>query len=106
MPSKPNPRNSNGHRRRTLRDRVLAEEHECWLCHQPVDKQLPAGLPSSPEVHEVIPVSRGGDPLDRDNCHLTHRLCNQRQGNRLPDEPAPPPGRRTYVEPLETTRSW
>lgn len=76
-----NPRVANGHRRRQLRKRVLAEETHCALCGQPVDVTLPAGLPESPEVDEIIPVSLGGDPLDRDNCQLVHRLCNQRKGD-------------------------
>lgn len=84
--SKPNPRNQNGHRRRQLRARVLAEETHCWLCHQPVDKTLPARHDRAPEVHELIPVSRGGSPYLRDNTTLTHRECNRWISNRTPDE--------------------
>lgn len=40
----------------------------------------------SGEVHEIIPVSRGGSPYDPDNCVLTHRECNRRIGNRTPNE--------------------
>lgn len=105
--AKPNPRRANGHRRNLLIKRVKAEESTCWLCHQPVDKTLPPGLPASPEVHEVIPTSRGGDPLDRGNCHLTHRECNRRQGNRLPGEPEPPPRRKPgQPQRIETSRVW
>lgn len=78
---KPNPRVSNGHRRRELRARVLREETHCGICGQVVDKALPHGLPLSPEVDEIMPVSRGGDPLARDNVRLAHRICNQRRGN-------------------------
>lgn len=77
-----NVRYSNGSARRKLRARVLAEEDVCWICGQPVDKSLPAGHPGAPEVDEVVPVSRGGSPLDRSNCRLAHRICNQRRGNR------------------------
>ena len=94
MVSKANPRRSNGHRRDQIRKRVLSEESNCWLCGEPVDTTLPPHQPGSPEVHEIIPVSRGGDPLDRDNCRLTHRLCNDRQGNRLP------------ARSFETVREW
>ena len=31
----------------------------------------------SAEVDEIIPVSRGGDPLSFANCRLTHRRCNR-----------------------------
>lgn len=76
----PDIRQANGHRRRQLRARVLREESECWLCGLPVDVTLPPHLPDSPEVDEVIPIALGGDPLDRNNCRLAHRLCNVRRG--------------------------
>ena len=75
-----NVRVSNGHRRRRLRAQVLAEEDMCWLCGQPVDKDLPAGHPMAPELDEVLPVSRGGSPYDRANVRLAHRLHNQQRG--------------------------
>jgi 5-methylcytosine-specific restriction endonuclease McrA len=77
--SKRNPRVANGHRRRQVRAQVLAEETHCWLCGEPVDKTLPAGLPGSPEVDEIVPVSLGGSPYDRSNCRLAHRLHNQQR---------------------------
>ena len=89
-----NPRNANGHRRRQLRAKVLAEETDCHLCGLPVDQALKTPHPLSPEVHELVPVSKGGDPLDRANCRLTHRRCNRAQSNRLPA--------RTF----ETLRAW
>lgn len=33
------------------------------------------------EVDEIVPVSRGGDPLDFDNTQPAHRACNQRKGD-------------------------
>lgn len=93
-----NVRVSNGHRRRKLRAQVLAEEDVCGICGQPVDKDLPAGLPGSAEVDEVLPVSRGGSPYARENCRLTHRLCNQKRGN----DSRP----RAVVVPYRTTRTW
>lgn len=76
-----NIRRSNGHRRTQLRRRVLAEEDTCHLCGASVDTSLPPGQPASPEVDELVPVSLGGDPLDRSNVRLAHRLCNQRRSN-------------------------
>lgn len=91
--------NANGHRRRELTRRVKAEEHDCALCDQPVDKTLNylpgehgkkcptrncAGCiphPMRGEVDEDIPRSRGGSPYDRSNCHLMHRKCNQYKSN-------------------------
>lgn len=70
-----NPRRANGARRDAIRRRVLREESVCWLCGQPVDVTLPHGRPDSPELDEVVPVSKGGDPLNRSNIRLAHRLC-------------------------------
>lgn len=83
MTQRRNPRVANGHRRRKLRAQVLAEETHCYRCGQPVDTTLPAGFPESPEVDEIIPVSKGGSPYDRANTRLSHRLCNQRAGGQL-----------------------
>lgn len=83
--NKPNPRRRNGTRRTRLRRRVLAAYDVCWLCGRPVDKSLPPGHPWSGEVDEVIPVSRGGDPLAWDNVRLAHRICNQKRGARSPE---------------------
>lgn len=79
-----NPRRTNGSRRDRVRAKVLTEEDDCWLCGQPVDKSLPPHLPGSPEVDEIIPVSKGGSPYDRKNCRLSHRLCNVRRSNKDP----------------------
>lgn len=95
-----NPRYANGHRRRELRTRVLAEETHCAICHQPVDTALKTPDPWSAEVDEIIPVSRGGDPLARDNTRLTHRRCNRARSNK-PDGPTTPAGR-VYM----TARTW
>lgn len=95
----PNPRRQNGHRRNQVRAQVFREEDHCWLCGRPVDKSLPPHLPGSPEVDEIIPVSLGGDPLDRKNTRLAHRLCNVRRGNGTKR-----PARR--VQPMMTARRW
>lgn len=84
--SKPNPRRANGSRRTALRRMILATQDHCAICGQPVDVTLPPGLDASPEVDEIIPVSRGGDPLDPTNLQLTHRLCNRRKSNHMPGD--------------------
>jgi 5-methylcytosine-specific restriction endonuclease McrA len=98
-----NPRSANGHRRRQIIKRVLARDDLCWLCHKPVDKTLKTPHPQSPEVHEVLPVSRGGSPTDANNCVLTHRRCNQWIGNRTPDELTK---KRATPRPLTTSQEW
>jgi len=97
-----NPRRANGHRRNQLRRTVLAEEDVCWLCGQPVDKSLPPHLDGSPEVDEVVPVALGGDPLDRANARLAHRLCNVRRGQETKAQLRA----KRRLTPFETSRSW
>lgn len=97
------PANANGHRRRQLRKRVLAEETHCALCGEWVDKTLGylpdqhgpncpgdcAGCiphPKRAEVDEDLPRSRGGSPLERTNTHLLCRTCNQFKSNLTLDE--------------------
>lgn len=70
-----NPRRTNGNLRDKIRARVLREETYCWLCGNEVDKTLHYHDPQAPEVDEIIPVSLGGDPYNRKNCRLAHRLC-------------------------------
>ena len=65
---------------------MLATETVCAWDHcpwpgEPVDKRLSHLDPKAPEVDEIIPVSRGGDPLARGNVRLLHRWCNQQRGN-------------------------
>lgn len=99
-----NPRQTNGHRRRAIRARVLAREDLCWLCHKPVDKTLRTPDPGSPEVHEIIPVSRGGSPTSSENTTLTHRSCNLWIGARTPEELAQ--GNRNTPQPFTTSQPW
>ena len=72
--------NANGHRRRQVRARVLAEETHCALCDQWVDKTIPQPDPMAPVVDEDIPRARGGSQYRRANCHLMHRRCNRWKG--------------------------
>lgn len=97
-----NVRRSNGSKRDKLIARVRREETHCWLCGHWIDQTLKTPHPGSPEVHEIIPVSKGGSPYDRANCHLTHRACNRRQSNKLdPIEHRPP------LDPeRQTRRNW
>jgi 5-methylcytosine-specific restriction endonuclease McrA len=102
-----NPRRTNSTRRNKLRARVLREESICWLCGEAVDTKLQAGLPQSPEVDELLPVSLGGDPYDRANVRLAHRLCNQKRSNKLPNEAIEAAKLRAKNEkPLRKSREW
>lgn len=94
-----NPRNKNGSRRRDIRKWVLATQDHCALCGGLVDKSLHHLDPMAPEVDEIIPVSKGGSPIDRSNVQLAHRICNQRKGAKLEVT-------RSHVMPFPTSREW
>ncbi|WP_432291267.1 HNH endonuclease [Olsenella uli] len=79
-------RYANGHARREVRAWLRAQCRPCAICGRPIDYDLPAGDPMSFEVDEIVPVSRGGSPIDRANVQPAHRICNQRRGNRMPGD--------------------
>lgn len=108
-----NPRRANGSRRTALRRRVAAMGLPCHICGQPIDYDLATYTdptdgrvkrhPLSFELDELVPVSRGGDPLDPGNVAPAHRICNQRRGAKelrlRPPADASPGG-------LPTSREW
>lgn len=55
----------------------------CWLCHQPILRDLKAPHPLSPSVDHVLPQSRGGGHQVW-NLRAAHFLCNSLRGNRSP----------------------
>lgn len=57
------------------------------------------------EVDEIIPVSHGGDPLSKENTQPTHRICNERKGNKIKRASEP----HLYAvesQRLDVTRQW
>ncbi|EKA62162.1 HNH nuclease [Janibacter hoylei PVAS-1] len=111
------PRRANSTKRDRLKRRVWREENVCHLCGQWVDKRLPRYLPGSPTLDELVPISFGGSPFERENVRLCHFWCNRVRGTspvsmareRLTN---PPPrfgadGQRisTELEPV-SSRSW
>lgn len=102
-----NPRKANGHRRRQVEKQVFAEEDHCWICGKPVDYTLPYLDPTTGKPHpmyrtvdEIVPVSRGGSPIKRDNCRLAHRICNLRRGNGTRKT------KKRVATTLKTSRQW
>ena len=85
MPSS-NPRYRHYHARVSLRRRVAKRGDPCALCGKPIDYSLPRGHPMAYELDEIVPVSRGGSPIDPDNVQATHAVCNRRKGNKLESE--------------------
>lgn len=115
--------NANGHRRRQLRGRVLAEETHCALCGEWVDKTLgmqPGAhgprckgdclgcIPHDmrAEVDEDLPRSRGGSPLDRNNCKLMHRRCNRLKGTRTITEYRAKQAKRDQPKTITNLIAW
>lgn len=75
-------RYANGHARRQVRAWLKAQGLPCHICGMAIDYDLPAGDPMSFEVDEIVPVSKGGSPIDRANVAPAHRICNERRGNK------------------------
>lgn len=72
------------HRRQRIKRALMATEKVCWLCLRPLDFGVADSRdPRYVVVDEELPVSKGGDPLDRANCHLVHNRCNGRKGSRI-----------------------
>lgn len=83
---------------------VKATEDTCFICNGFVDVNEPRFVkvdgkfivdprtgkrkvnPLSPQIEHVIPIARGGNPLDRKNCRLAHAICNNRKGDKLMHE--------------------
>jgi 5-methylcytosine-specific restriction endonuclease McrA len=77
------PRRINSTQRNKIRRFVLDNYTECGLCGIEVDKSIKTPHPLSAEVDEIIPVSLGGSPYEKDNVQLTHRYCNRKKSNKL-----------------------
>ena len=82
-----NLRNRNGNARRKLAARLRAEGRGCWICRafgrpDAIDYSLPARHPMSFEVDELVPVSKGGSPIDYRNVDAAHRSCNEWRSNK------------------------
>lgn len=109
--AKPNPRRVNGYRRDMLRKRVAAMGLPCAICGQPIDYSLTTWIdpkdgkrkrhPLSYELDEIVPISKGGSHIDIDNVQPTHRICNQKKGNRVYARP-----RAKHADPLPKSREW
>lgn len=93
-----NPRYKNPTRRVALRKKVAALGLPCHICGGEIDYTLPPHDPMAYELDEIVPVSKywlGGyrspseAALDPANVAPSHRICNERRGNRLmPEMPA------------------
>lgn len=86
-----NPRYANGNTRRKIRARWIASGEPCHICGKPIDYSLGMIIdpwtgkrrphPMSLAIDEIVPVSKGGDPLDFSNTRPTHWICNAKRGD-------------------------
>ena len=82
MSGKYNPRYANGNARRKLRERYKAMGLPCGICGAQIDYSLGFIIdhrtgkrrphPLSFVIDEIVPVSKGGDPLAFDNTRPAH----------------------------------
>lgn len=64
----------------------------CRLCGQPIDMTLPYRHPWSWTLEHIVPISKGGDPLDPANAGEAHYGCNSARQDREPGAVQPPKG--------------
>lgn len=95
MPSS-NPRYLNSKARKEIQSwvrRQVLNGAPCALCGKPINLDLPQvyvdpkdgkqkRAPWSLEVDEIVPISAGGSPIDKNNVQPTHRVCNARKGGK------------------------
>lgn len=96
-----NPRRANGSRRNKIRARWKAIGAPCALCGRPIDYSLGWVVDRRTGkrrmhkmafvVDEIIPVSKGGNPLDFNNTQPTHWICNARKGDKIMPRPGERP---------------
>ena len=96
MPSKSNPRHSNGNFRRKARARFRAMDAPCGICGGrlgPIhyDEQSCSSNPLSFVIDEIKPISRWKEfgyasakdaCMDWGNLQAAHYVCNQKKGNK------------------------
>lgn len=115
MPSS-NPRYQNWKMRERVRRRTKDMGKPCGICGKPIDYSLGFMIdprtgkkrmhPMAFVVDEMLPVSKGGSPIDIDNCQPAHWICNARKGNKTDRRMAvlhlvtgaPCSGKSTYVQ--------
>jgi 5-methylcytosine-specific restriction endonuclease McrA len=64
-----NPRTGRPYRR--VREQVLAEDDTCWIC----------GKEGADTIDHLLPISKGGSLLDKNNLKPAHFSCNSARGN-------------------------
>jgi 5-methylcytosine-specific restriction endonuclease McrA len=85
--STPRPPWRTGHRWRRTRQRVIRRDTTCYLCGHPLNPTHQHPHPQSTVVDHIQPASHNPDAaLDVTNLAATHKVCNERKGNRAADD--------------------
>lgn len=72
-----------GRPRTRLVRHVHSRDTHCHLCGLLLRTDLRGtNHPLAPTVDELVPISKGGDPLDPTNCRAACRCCNTSRNNR------------------------
>lgn len=75
--------------RRQRANLIATSNGICWICHTPINLDLPGTHPAGPTLDHITPISRGGHPTHPHNQALAHQHCNSSRGNRPPKPPTP-----------------
>lgn len=71
------------HRAR-LEAQVFTEETDCWVCGRYADPAYDGTPhPWARTVDQIRPLWMGGNPYDRSNSRLAHRLCQASRNTQL-----------------------
>ncbi len=78
----------------TARAITIANQHQCWICHKPVDKRLTGRHSLGPHVHHEPPMASVGITdhatwfaiYGLGGLKLVHQRCNLKQGAKPDDQ--------------------
>ncbi len=101
-----NPRYANYSARVAVRNRVRSMGLPCAICGKPIDYTLRTPDPWSYELDEIVPVSKGGSPIDICNVQPVHRACNLKKGNRVWGVVRKDDGTTSQPDPDRCSREW
>ena len=70
-----------------LLDEICFPGSLCWMDGLPIRFDVPPRHPLSRSLDHVVPLSRGGAPLARENLRAAHFGCNSGKRDRDPKPP-------------------
>jgi len=67
----------------SCKKRIFATQNVCGICGGNVDFSLKFPHPMSACIDHIVPIARGGNPIDIDNMQLAHMTCNRKKSDKL-----------------------